>query len=95
VVFWASSIIGGLGSLIGIIATLSGSWTALISNSAGSVTILGATINYGVWFWWVGGITLASLAVATLLYLVGRRSAARPELVPAGGGGGGAAGADD
>ena len=47
-----------------MIATLSGSWTPLISNSAGSVTILGATISYGTWFWWIGGITLASLAVA-------------------------------
>jgi lipid-A-disaccharide synthase-like uncharacterized protein len=71
-VFWACSIIGGVGSLIGVIATLSGSWTPLISNSAGAVTVLGATITYGTWFWWIGGITLASLAVAALLYLVGR-----------------------
>jgi amino acid transporter len=73
-VFWACSIIGGLGSLIGVIATLSGSWTPLISNSAGSVTVLGATITYGTWSWWIGGITVASLAVAALLYLVGRIS---------------------
>jgi len=73
-VFWACSIIGGLASLVGVIATLSGSWTPLISNSAGSVTIFGATISYGTWFWWIGGITVASLAVAALLYLVGRIS---------------------
>lgn len=88
-VFWACSVIGGLGSLVGIIATLSGSWTPLIGNSAGHVTILGAVIAYGAWFWWVGGITLASLAVGTLLYLAGRRSAAagadgNPEVAAAG-----------
>jgi lipid-A-disaccharide synthase-like uncharacterized protein len=91
-VFWACSIIGGLGSLVGVIATLSGSWTPLISNSAGTVTILGATISYGTWFWWIGGITVASLAVAALLYLVGRVSAARPVPVRAGAGPGGAPG---
>jgi len=94
-VFWACSIIGGLASLVGVIATLSGSWTPLISNSAGSVTILGATIAFGTWFWWIGGITLASLAVATLLYLVGRMSGADEPPVPAGAGGPGlASGAD-
>jgi glutamate:GABA antiporter len=85
-VFWACSIIGGIGSLIGVIATLSGSWTPLISNSAGTITILGATISYGTWFWWIAGITVASLAVATLLYLVGRASAAAAVPVAAGGG---------
>ena len=90
-VFWACSIIGGLGSLIGIVATLSGSWTSLISNDAGSVSVLGAKISYGSWFWWVGGITLASLLVAVILYMIGQRTTARP--VPAGAGRG-AAGAD-
>lgn len=80
-VFWVCSIIGGVASLVGIIATLSGSWTPLISNSTGSITIAGATIAYGTWFWWVAGIAVASLAVAVLLYLVGRRSAAQPEPV--------------
>jgi amino acid transporter len=93
-VFWACSIIGGLAALIGVIATLSGSWTPLISNSAGTITILGATISYGTWFWWIGGITVASLAVAALLYLVGRASSAEPVPVAAGGGRG-APGTDD
>jgi glutamate:GABA antiporter len=83
-VFWACSIIGGLGSLIGVIATLSGSWTPLISNSAGTITILGATISYGTWFWWIAGITVASLAVAATLYVVGRASSAEPVSVAAG-----------
>jgi hypothetical protein len=56
----------------------------LISNSAGTFTILGATISYGTWFWWIGGITVASLAVAALLYLVGRVSSAEPVPVGAG-----------
>jgi glutamate:GABA antiporter len=77
-----------------VIATLSGSWTPLISNSAGSITVLGATITYGTWFWWIGGITLASLAVAALLYLVGRMSGNGAEPLPAGAGRPGAAGAD-
>jgi glutamate:GABA antiporter len=84
VVFWACSIIGGLGSLIGIVATLSGAWTPLISNNAGSLSIFGATVNYGDWFWWVGGITVASLVVAVLLYLLGKRATAWPEPVPPG-----------
>jgi hypothetical protein len=54
-----------------------------------------ATISYGTWFWWIGGITLASLAVAALLYLVGRVSGPAEPSVPAGAGGPGlAAGAD-
>ena len=94
-VFWACSIIGGLGSLIGVIATLSGSWAPqLISNSAGSFTVLGATISYGTWFWWIGGITLASLAVAALLYLVGRMSGDHAAPVAAGAGRHRATGAD-
>jgi glutamate:GABA antiporter len=85
-VFWACSIIGGLGSLVGVIATLSGSWTPLISNNAGAVTIFGAAISYGTWFWWIGGITIASLTVAALLYLVGRVTASGAAPVPAGSG---------
>jgi amino acid transporter len=74
-VFWICSVIGGVGSVIGIIATLSGSWNPLlISNNAGTIKILGAVIAYGEWFWWVGGITVASLAIAVFVYLLGRRS---------------------
>ncbi|HEY6279832.1 MAG TPA: APC family permease [Streptosporangiaceae bacterium] len=88
-VFWVCSIIGGLGSVVGIVATLSGSWNpVLISNNAGSVSIFGATIAYGTWFWWVAGIAVVSLVVAIALYVVGRRSASRPEPVPAGAVGG-------
>jgi hypothetical protein len=56
--------------------------------------VLGATITYGTWFWWIGGITLASLAVAALLYLAGRMSGNGAEPLPAGAGRHGAAGTD-
>jgi glutamate:GABA antiporter len=90
-VFWVCSIVGALAALIGIVATLSGSWTPLISNDAGKTSILGAEIAYGVWFWWVGGIALASMAVGALLYLLGRRTEAaarRGDALPAAGSGG-------
>ncbi|MEU1387600.1 MULTISPECIES: APC family permease [unclassified Nonomuraea] len=74
-VFWAASIVGALASLVGVVATLSGSWTPLISNDAGTVTLFGARVAYGTWFWLVGGIALASLAVGALLYLAGRAHA--------------------
>jgi amino acid transporter len=75
-VFWVCSVIGALAALIGIVSTLSGSWTPLISNDAGTMSILGAKISYGLWFWWVGGIALASMVVGALLYLLGRPTAA-------------------
>ncbi|MGW0805336.1 APC family permease [Nonomuraea sp. NPDC002799] len=76
-VFWVASIVGALASLVGVVATLSGSWTPLISNNAGAITVLGAEIAYGTWFWLVGGIALASLAVGALLYLLSLRVARR------------------
>ena len=85
-VFWVCSIVGALAALVGIVATLSGSWTPLISNDAGKTSILGAEIAYGTWFWWVGGIALASMVVGALLYLLGRRTEAaarRSDALPA------------
>jgi hypothetical protein len=90
-VFWACSVIGALAALIGIISTLSGSWTPLITNNSGTISVLGAKISYGTWFWWVGGIAVASMLVGALLYLIGRRaeaSAAPTAAVPAAGQGG-------
>jgi hypothetical protein len=87
-VFWVCSVIGALAALIGIVSTLSGSWTPLISNDAGTVSLLGAKISYGTWFWWVGGIAVASMVIGALLYLLGRRTtatAARADAVPAAG----------
>jgi glutamate:GABA antiporter len=90
-VFWVCSVIGALAALIGIISTLSGSWTPLISNNSGTVTVIGAKISYGTWFWWVGGIAVASMLVGALLYVIGRRtqaSSAPTGAIPAAGQGG-------
>jgi amino acid transporter len=90
VVFWVCSVIGALAALVGIISTLSGSWTPLISNDTGTLSLFGAKISYGAWFWWVGGIALASMVVGALLYLLGRRTAAtaaRADALPATGSG--------
>jgi glutamate:GABA antiporter len=74
-VFWICSIVGGIAAFIGIVSTLSGSWNSvLISNDAGVLKIGSIAIDYGTWFWWVGGITLASLAIASVLYVAGGRS---------------------
>ncbi|HEY8871092.1 MAG TPA: APC family permease [Candidatus Limnocylindrales bacterium] len=73
-VFYLSSLLGGVAAFIGIIATLSGAWTPLIPNDSGSVSILGATISYGAWFYWIAGIAIVSLVAGAVLYLVGRRS---------------------
>jgi glutamate:GABA antiporter len=91
-VFWLCSVVGAVAALVGIIATLSGSWApTLITNDAGSMSLFGAAISYGTWFWWVGGIALASMVVGALLYLVGRRTEAtarRGDALPATGSGG-------
>jgi glutamate:GABA antiporter len=92
-VFWVCSVIGALATLIGIVSTLSGSWTPLISNDAGAILVAGAKISYGTWFWWVAGIAVASMVVGALLYMLGRRtesSAAQRGPLPAAGPGGGA-----
>jgi glutamate:GABA antiporter len=86
-VFWVCSVVGALAALVGVVATLSGSWTPLISNDAGSVKLAGAEIAYGSWFYWVAGIAVASMAVGAFLFLLGRRteaSAARPGTLSAG-----------
>jgi len=51
----------------------------------GEITIAGAHIAYGSWFYLVAGIAVLSLLVATVLYAVGRRTArvARTRPLPA------------
>jgi hypothetical protein len=79
-VFYLCSLLGGLAAFVGIVATLSGAWTPLIPNDSGSLTILGATIAYGAWFYWIAGIAVVSLAAGAILYAVGQRSASAGEL---------------
>jgi glutamate:GABA antiporter len=77
VVFYACAVIGGLSGLFAVIATLSGSWTPLIANDSGSVSIGGAHIAYGIWFYLVAGIAALSLLVAVGIYFLGRATSAR------------------
>ena len=76
-VFYTCAVIGGLSALVAVIATLSGSWTPLVSNDSGSVSIAGAEIAYGVWFYLVAGIAVLSLLVAVGIYFLGRATSAR------------------
>jgi glutamate:GABA antiporter len=73
-VFYLSSLLGGVAAFVGIVATLSGAWTPLIPNDSGSVSILGATIAYGAWFYWIAGIAIVSLVAGAILFFVGRGS---------------------
>lgn len=83
IVFWICSVLGSLAAAIGVLSTLSGSWTPLITNDAGTVRVAGATVHYGTWFWAVAGIAAGSLAVGVLLYLLGRRAhRPSPEVPP-------------
>jgi hypothetical protein len=76
-VFYTCAVIGGLSALVAVIATLSGSWTPLISNDSGAITIGGATIAYGAWFYLVAGIAVVSLLVAVGIYSLGNVTSAR------------------
>jgi glutamate:GABA antiporter len=75
-VFYSCAVIGGLSALVAVIATLSGSWTPLISNDSGAISIAGATIAYGTWFYLVAGIAVLSLLVAVGIYWLGDRTSA-------------------
>jgi hypothetical protein len=76
-VFYTCAVIGGLSALVAVVATLSGSWTPLISNDSGAVSIAGAQIAYGAWFYLVAGIAVLSLLVAVGIYLLGNATSAR------------------
>ncbi|MFG1929996.1 APC family permease [Mycobacterium sp. NPDC048908] len=78
-VFYTCAVIGGVSALVAVIATLSGSWTPLIANDSGSVSIGGAHIAYGVWFYLVAGIAALSLLVAVGIYFLGRATSASRE----------------
>jgi hypothetical protein len=76
-VFYTCAVVGGLSGLVAVIATLSGSWTPLISNDSGAVTVGGAAIAYGAWFYLVAGIAVLSLLVAVGIYWLGNATSAR------------------
>ena len=66
-----------LQAAVAVIATLSGSWTPLISNDSGTISVGGAKIAYGAWFYLVAGIAALSLLVAVGIYFLGNATSAR------------------
>jgi amino acid transporter len=73
-VFWAASIAGAIASAIGVIVTLTGGWifTGQLQGSWNP-----AVIDNGPWILIVGGVGIASLAVAVVVYLLGLNTARR------------------
>ena len=67
-VFHLCSLIGGVAAFVGIISTLSGSWTPLIPNDTGTIDVFGAVISYGTWSFWIIAIATLSLIVGAALY---------------------------
>lgn len=76
-VFYTCAVVGGVSAVVAVIATLSGSWTPLISNDSGEIGIAGATIAYGAWFYLVAGIAVLSLFVSVGIYWLGRVTSAK------------------
>jgi hypothetical protein len=76
-VFYACAVIGGLSGVVAVIATLSGSWTPLISNDSGAISVGDAEIAYGTWFYLVAGLAVFSLLVAVGIYFMGKATSAR------------------
>jgi amino acid transporter len=76
-VFWAASIAGAIASAVGVIVTLTGGWvfTGQLSGSWNS-----AIIDNGPWIGIVGGVTIASLIVAVIVYAIGVNTARRASL---------------
>jgi amino acid transporter len=73
-VFWAASIAGAIASAVGVVVTLTGGWvfTGQLQGSWNS-----AVIDNGPWILIVGGVGIASLAVAVVVYLLGLNTARR------------------
>ena len=73
-VFWAASIAGAIASAVGVLVTLTGGWvfTGQLAGSWNS-----KLIDNGPWILIVGGVGIASLAVAVVVYLLGVNTARR------------------
>jgi amino acid transporter len=69
---WVSCVVGTYSSLVAIVATMSGSWTPLISNST-SFRLLGATVQWGNWSWSILVVASLSLLAGAGMYLMGER----------------------
>src|SRR5213082_2299827 len=79
-VFWAASIMGAIASAVGVLVTLTGGWvfTGQLSGSWNS-----SIIANGPWILIVGGVGVASLCVAVVVYLLGLNTARRAALAAA------------
>src|SRR5438034_11045655 len=73
-VFWAASIAGAIASAVGVLVTLTGGWI-FTGQLAGSWNP--SIIDNGPWILIVGGVGIASLAVAVIVYLLGLNTARR------------------
>src|SRR6266702_4698623 len=73
-VFWAASIAGAVASAVGVLVTLTGGWifTGQLQGSWNP-----SVIDNGPWILIVGGVGIASLAVAVVVYLLGLNTARR------------------
>src|SRR3989454_1178053 len=73
-VFWAASIAGAIASAVGVLVTLTGGWifTGQLAGSWNS-----SIIDNGPRILIVGGVGIASLAVAVIVYLLGLNTARR------------------
>src|SRR5437660_3956066 len=73
-VFWAASLLGAVASAVGVLVTLTGGWifTGQLAGSWNS-----KIIDNGPWILIVGGVGIASLAVAIIVYLLGVNTARR------------------
>lgn len=81
-VFWflVASIAGAVASAVGIVVTLTGGWvfTGQLNGSWNP-----AVIDNGPWILIVGGVGVASLAVAVVVYLLGLNQARRAQAAQA------------
>ena len=73
-VFWLASLAGAIASGVGVLVTLTGGWvfTGQLQGSWNSNLIDNTT-----WILVVGGVAVASLAVAVIVYVIGLNSARR------------------
>jgi len=80
--FWVASLAGAIASAAGVLVTLTGGWLFDPSHQlAGSWNP--QLIGNQDWLWLVGGMTVASLAVAVIVYLMGLNQARRAQAQPA------------
>jgi len=81
-VFWAASIMGAIASAVGVLVTLTGGWL-LDPNHQLAGSWNPKIIDQGPWILIVGGVALASLGVAVIVYLLGLNTARRAQAAAA------------